>query len=265
MIVITDYTELDAYVRAFAEGHLKLMLICGPPGVGKSFAVRQAVGDRAAWIDGNATAFGLYCFAYQHLDQSIVLDDVDRFYRDRNGFRLLTALCQSDSGSWVSWETDARRLRTENIPNRYYTASKVCLVTNSWERLGVDVRALEDRGHFVSFVPTPQEVHRRTAEWFWDQEIYDAVGASLGAYVNHSFRTYLRAYEIKSAGLDWNLTLQERRTPGDVPYSVAEHLQVRGQSPEVIKRETQELKTVLSLSAEDLKQALFEHLKGGEL
>lgn len=231
MLIVTEYSELEAYVKAFASGYLKLMLVCGPPGVGKSYAVRKAVGSSAAWVDGNATAFGLYCYTYRNLDMPIVLDDVDRFYRDRNGMRLLTALCQSDSGSWVSWETDARRLREEKIPTRYYTTSHLCLVTNSWGRVGPEVQALEDRGHFIMFTPTPAEVHRKTAEWFWDQEVYDAVAVGLGAYPNHSFRTYIRASETKAAGLDWNLTLQERRTPGDVPYSAAERLLVKGTVP----------------------------------
>ena len=31
---LTTYDELDTYVRAFAEGHLNLLMILGNPGVG---------------------------------------------------------------------------------------------------------------------------------------------------------------------------------------------------------------------------------------
>lgn len=264
MLIVQEYDELESYVAAFAAGHLRLMLVCGPPGVGKSYAVRRAVGDAAAWVDGNATAFGVYCHAYTNLDRPIVLDDVDRFYRDRNGMRLLTVLCQSDNGSWVSWETDAKRLRTENIPRRFYTSSRVCLVTNAWDRVGPEVRALEDRGHFLVFTPSAVEVHRRVAEWYWDQEVYDAVAAELSLYVNHSFRTYIRASEAKAAGLDWRLTLQERKLrEGEVVP--AEPRVVLGRPPEVLKQEMQSLKSTLSLSADELRQAVLDSLKGGEL
>ena len=262
MLIVTNYDELRAYAKAFADGHLKLLLVCGPPGVGKSFAVRRAVGSNAAWVDGNATAFGLYCLAYQNLDSPIVLDDVDRFYRDRNGMRLLTALCQSDSGSWVSWETDARRLRAEKIPTRYYTSSHLCLVTNSWERAGIHAEALEDRGHFVLFTPTAEEVHSEVAAWFWDQEVYDEVGRDLGPYVTHSFRTYIRASETKAAGLDWRLTLQERKHAGQEPRP-AERREVRGLPPAQAAKETKEFREVLSLKAPDVTQAILDHLMKG--
>lgn len=254
MLLVTTYDELQAYVKAFADGHLRLMLVCGPPGTGKSYAVRRAVGDRAAWVDGNASAFGVYCLAYQHLDNPIVLDDVDRFHRDRNGTRLLTALCQSDSGSWVSWETDAARLRRDNIPQRYYTSSRVCLVCNSWERVGPDVRALEDRGHFVLFAPSATEVHAKVAQWYWDQEVYDEVGRELSLYTNHSFRTYIRASETKAAGLDWRLTLQERRGAGE--SVAAEQRKVLG-FPPAPKGSTQELRTILG-DGTAFPRALFD-------
>jgi hypothetical protein len=38
---LSTYAELDAYVRAFAAGHSHLLLLFGPPGVGKSRAVRR--------------------------------------------------------------------------------------------------------------------------------------------------------------------------------------------------------------------------------
>ncbi len=57
-LVVRTYRELDQFVEAFAEGLLNLLLIIGRPGVQKSQAVKAAVGRRACWIDGSATAFG---------------------------------------------------------------------------------------------------------------------------------------------------------------------------------------------------------------
>ena len=74
---LVTYAELDAYVRAFAAGHLHLLLLFGPPGVGKSRAVRQSLGPEVGWISGQATPLGIYlqAFAYRHLP--LVLDDID--------------------------------------------------------------------------------------------------------------------------------------------------------------------------------------------
>jgi hypothetical protein len=67
-------------MRAFASGALNFVLLAGPPGVGKSQQARQALGDGIGWIEGNATAFGIYEAAYRHRDQPIVLDDIDGLY-----------------------------------------------------------------------------------------------------------------------------------------------------------------------------------------
>src|SRR5256885_6729774 len=86
---VPTYTELEQYVRAFAAGHLNLLMVFGPPGVGKSRSVRQALGSQVCWVGGQATPFGIYLQAYEHRHQPIVLDDVDGLYADRTGVRLL--------------------------------------------------------------------------------------------------------------------------------------------------------------------------------
>ena len=104
-IVVRTYKELDQFVRAFADGKLNLLFIIGPPGVQKSRVVQTAVGSHACWIDGNATAFGLYCELYMHRDDPIVIDDVDSLYSDRAAVRLLKCLCQTELEKRVGWHS----------------------------------------------------------------------------------------------------------------------------------------------------------------
>src|SRR5262249_49188416 len=59
---VPTYVVLEQYVRAFAAGHLHLLMLFGPPGVGKSHCVRQALDRHVGWINGQATprsAFGM--------------------------------------------------------------------------------------------------------------------------------------------------------------------------------------------------------------
>jgi hypothetical protein len=44
---LASYAELEGYVHAFAAGHLHLLMLFGPPGVGKSRVVRQARSRRS--------------------------------------------------------------------------------------------------------------------------------------------------------------------------------------------------------------------------
>jgi hypothetical protein len=60
VVSVATYNALENYARAFAAGHLNLLMLCGDPGLGKSQCFRRALGSKVCWIDGNASAFGIY-------------------------------------------------------------------------------------------------------------------------------------------------------------------------------------------------------------
>jgi hypothetical protein len=213
-IRLATYAELDAYVRAFAAGHLQLLLLFGPPGVGKSRCLSQALDSRAGWLSGQATPLGIYLQAFEYRNQPLVLDDVDGLYADRSGIRLLKALCQSEPIKTLGWHTATPILELRDVPPRFTTTSRVALIGNDWKTLNADVAALEDRGHVVAFEPTALEVHHQAAGWFWDQEIFDFVAAQLHLMAQHSLRTYRQAWELKRAALDWRRAVLSRCLAG---------------------------------------------------
>jgi hypothetical protein len=200
---VPTYAELAQFVAAFAAGHLNLLMIVGPPGVGKSRAVRQAMSGPVGWIGGQASPLGIYIQAYLHRNRPLVLDDVDGLYADRDGVRLLKALAQSEPRKSISWHTRTPILDRDDIPRQFTTTSRIALIGNDWKTVNADVAALEDRGHLLVFEPTALEVHRQAAGWFWDQEIFDLVAQHLHLIERHSLRLYLQAWELKQAGLDW--------------------------------------------------------------
>ena len=57
---IATYARLEEYLRAFASGHLNLVILVGPAGMAKSRTVRSVLGSDVCWIEGNATPFGMY-------------------------------------------------------------------------------------------------------------------------------------------------------------------------------------------------------------
>jgi hypothetical protein len=211
---LTTYAELDRYVRAFANGHLNLLLILGDPGVGKTRQVRQTLDSPVCWIGGQATPFGIYLEAYRHRHRPIVFDDVDGLHANRNAIRLLKALCQSERRKTLCWLTEAAALDSRGVPRRFSTTSRVLLIGNRWQTLTADVAALEDRGHLVHFAPSAPEIHGQAARWFWDQEIFDLVADHLHLMERHSLRTYVHAAELKQAGLDWRCGVLSRCLQG---------------------------------------------------
>jgi hypothetical protein len=211
---VPTYVELEQYVRAFAAGHLHLLMLFGPPGVGKSRCVRRALDERVCWINGQATPLGIYLQAYEHRHQPLVLDDVDGLYADRSGIRLLKALCQTEPTKTLSWHTATPILKRQAVPSRFTTTSRIALIGNDWKTLNADVAALEDRGHVLVFEPTALEVHRQAAGWFWDQEIFDFVSMHLHLLARHSLRIYRQAWELKQARLDWRQAVLSRCLTG---------------------------------------------------
>jgi hypothetical protein len=211
---LTTYSELEKIVQAFARGHLNLLILIGGHGLGKSRIVRRVLAGQACWLEGNLSVFGLYCQLWEKRNLPIVLDDVDGLYAQREGVRLLKCLTQSEPIKSVSWHTDAPTLQRQGIPQEFQTSSRVAIIANEWKTLNRNVAALQDRGHLLFFEPSPLEVHRRTATWFWDQEIFDFVQARLHWLEEASMRHYLAAWELKQAGLDWRGLILNRCLSG---------------------------------------------------
>ena len=213
-IRLSTYADLEKIVTAFARGDLNLLILLGSHGLGKSQIVRRAVTSQACWLQSNSSPFGLYCQLWRNQNRTIVLDDIDGLYSNREGVRLLKSLTQTELQKTVSWQTDAATLAREEIPREFRTSSRVAIITNEWKTLNRNVAALQDRGHLVIFEPGPLEVHRRTAGWFWDREIFDFIGERLHLISEPSMRHYVAAWELKQAGIDWRSLILNRCLSG---------------------------------------------------
>ena len=59
----------------------------------------------------------------------------------------------------------------------------------------------------LMFQPSAAEVHRKAGTWFDDAEIYQWFDANLHRVREPSLRHYVRARELKAAGMDWTEVL----------------------------------------------------------
>jgi hypothetical protein len=103
----------------------------------------------------------------------------------------------------VAWHSDARSLEKHGISREFTTTSRVIIISNDWKTLNMSVAALQDRGHVIMFEPSAAEVRRKSGTWFDDREIYEWFGANLHRVHEPSMRQYVRASELKAAGMDW--------------------------------------------------------------
>ena len=123
------------------------------------------------------------------------------------GVRLLKCLCQTEEEKAVAWHSDARSLERQRIPREFTTKSRVVIISNDWQTLNKNVAALQDRGHVILFQPSASEVHAQAGKWFDDEEIYGWFAANLHRVREPSLRHYVRAKELKAAGMDWTEVL----------------------------------------------------------
>ena len=103
----------------------------------------------------------------------------------------------------MAWHSDARSLERQGIPREFTTKSRVAIIANDWRTLDKNVAALQDRGHVLLFQPSAAEVHAQAGKWFDDREIYEWFAANLHRIKEPSLRHYVRAKELKAAGMDW--------------------------------------------------------------
>ena len=228
-IVVTTYHELGCYLNKFAEGRLDLVLLLGPPGIGKSEAVKQALGigddpcGRILYVEGHAQPFGLYQELWRYRNRPVVLDDLDRLYANPDCVRILKPLCNSQRGrgkriSWLSIAVAA----VPELPTEFTTNSNVILIANEWRSVNGNVRALEDRTIILWFNPSPNEIHRQTATWFHDPIVYRFVGAYLPYIPQLSMRYYDKGKRLREAGfLDWQKSLLQMMLPDRIVAVVA--------------------------------------------
>ena len=102
--------------------------------------------------------------------------------------------------------TPVRRLwaATMAVHDARLQVQSVCVF---WQTLNKNVAALQDRGHVLLFEPGAAEVHSQAGKWFDDQEIYEWFASNLHRVREPSLRHYVRAKELKAAGMDWTQVL----------------------------------------------------------
>ncbi len=212
-IVVTNYHDLDRYLCKFAEGALDLVLLLGNPGIGKTEAVKQTLGindsrhNQVLYVEGRAQPFGLYQGLWRHRDNPVVLDDLDGLYANPDCVRILKPLCNTRRTKRISWLSNAVTAVRE-LPTEFATTSTVMLIANEWRSLNSNIRALEDRTIILWFSPSPEEIHRKTAEWFDEPEIYHFIGSYLPHIPQLSMRYYEKAKRLRDAGFqDWKKSL----------------------------------------------------------
>ncbi len=211
--VLRTFDELREFRDAFFNAEFYFLLVVGRQGLAKTWEFEDRCKPCKAhdgtdisvahYIKGNITPVEAYRLAFQNRNKLLVYDDAERLWADSTGRFLIRDLTECKPWKWVSWRTANKNLEREGIPRSFQTSSRVCFIMNRFAFGDAhEYDAIVDRAQFVCFDPTPLEIHKNTALWFWDQQIFDFIGEHLHVIDPDklSSRSYVKAYERKPKG-----------------------------------------------------------------
>lgn len=214
--LITSYAEMKWWRdRFFAENGLRFLIVIGSPGSAKTRMFQDGAPTGTLHQSGSLSAFYLYKQLYVHLDDPVVIDDVDGLFKDKAAINLLKCLCNTDERRVVFWGKRNRELEDEGVPSRFGTTSRVVILANTMAAIEANLAAVLDRAVVLHFQPTVAELHAEVASWFADTEVYEFIGQHLPLIGEPSMRTYVKAAEMKRLGGDWRAWLLRRWTSHD--------------------------------------------------
>ena len=163
------FEMLDDMTKAVLNGDIRAVIVSGPPGVGKSYTVEGQI-ERANMfanisntkpkhevVKGSASAIGLYKKLYEYSDENSVLvfDDCDSILFDDVSLNLLKGALDSGKSRKISWLSESRVLKQEDIPTSFQFKGSVIFITNlkfdqvKSQRLKDHLEALQSRCHYL--------------------------------------------------------------------------------------------------------------------
>ena len=106
------FDDMKSYIYSVIAGRRALALLCGAPGVGKTYRVKQILrgtgkemGDGYELLKGKITPTALYTTLHDNKEpgQIMLMDDCDSVFKDPDAINLLKAAYDSSDERWVTW------------------------------------------------------------------------------------------------------------------------------------------------------------------
>jgi len=140
-----SFSVLEDMACAVAKGNVKGLVVYGPSGVGKSYnvksvfegeaVVRQLFDEEFDWeyVSGYMRPIHLYKKLYEHRNSNtvLILDDCDSVFGELDSLNLLKAALDTLGERWISWNSEAKFLKAEDLPNKFEFKGGIIFITNT--------------------------------------------------------------------------------------------------------------------------------------
>lgn len=208
-MIVDTFAELEDYFKAFAEGHFDLLIVISKGGLGKSFTANKYIHDKVVF-KGHSTPLAIFLTLQRSPDKVVLLDDVDTLADNKLNVSLLKQLTDSNSPKMVHYHSTTELL--QGVDKSFISRNRLCCLFNDVKRVGKNLAALFTRGVLVDFVPSKGEVLERIKSVFCVDDgdvVFSFIYSNVGVLYGFNLRTYVRACELRLAGLDWKKWLLE--------------------------------------------------------
>lgn len=210
------FKEMAKYINLVIKGLQPSLILCGAPGVGKTFKVRKQLkeggfneGHNLFTIKGKCTARRLYLalYEYKKANQIVLIDDADSLvgpHADENCINILKAALDStsdDEGRLVSYGISGSLVDDDGntVPKRFYYNGGCIIITNY--KAGALDTALRGRSFIQDIDFTNEDVLKIVKKLLPDIEP-DKYS------INAKLKAYKYLVELNEKGSDMELSIR---------------------------------------------------------
>ncbi len=220
-MLVTKYSDLTFFINMFKNNNCDLLIIESKGGCGKSRLFESVMSEEPYLrILSHITPMQMFILGYKYKDRKILVDDVDGLLNSDETISLLKMFCETREIKEIAWLTTSGILDKADVPPRYETRSKVCILTNSFKELTKKVSALKDRGWHIEFKPTDEEILGKIREIISDVpsklsleerfEVFNLI-RDYSRFCDFSLRTFIKGLhlctECKNKEIYWKQIL----------------------------------------------------------
>lgn len=201
-MIIKTYAELKSYFDMFRKQDIDLLIVLSRGGLGKTSTLKSMMkDDEYVYINTHSTPLRTYQMLYEKQDGCVVFDDIDSILKNSIFVSMLKALADTSEVKELHYNTTSKLLG--EVPETFRTTSNVCILINEFSAKNPVLAPLLDRGMFVEFAPSKDEVMTRIKEVAKSQSIaqaekcvYSFINENKDKINNLSIRTYIKALQL---------------------------------------------------------------------
>ena len=210
MIIIKNYDNYRAHIKAFKKKKLNLLTIVSRGGLGKTFISEEELIEEAPLVfTGHVTPMSLYKALYaksqEEEDFIVVFDDVDTLMMNKTNVALLKQVCDTREVKTIKYFTASPMLGS--TPPEFETKCKVLMLMNDLNPDDNNMKALMTRSHLIHFLPPDVEILRNLRTFGNDRKVLEFIKIYTPFSTALNLRVYKRAIELKESGLDWKKSI----------------------------------------------------------